>query len=499
MVTMTNKRAVEDTLSVQSWLRPALTEVKANKDYEMFRDQIMAVDEVLGKAHVEALAIDLAMEGLGEASTAQKCRRAEWAVKALRIQTLRMLLGNPSHRAFSRMVAGSDLLADFCRVRKIDGISGISKSTVERAAKFFRPDQVRWMHQVLIEMSGEGDRAGEIGLTKAIETGEVLIDGTCLEANIHYPVDWVLLRDVSTTLLKATKLVRKAGLCQRMPQSAEEFARQMSRLCIEMTHTRRKSDSRKARKAVLRKMKPLLKTIAGHAQSHRDLLEASWRNTDYSQAQARQIIERMDRMLEQVPVVIKQAHERLIGNRQVPSEEKILSVHQPDINVVVRGKAGREVEFGNTLVLTESTQGFILDWELYQKAAPAEWRQLQASLLRQNQFDLSTPIKAVSADRGFSTKQGSRALAQQALYDAVCPRNPEELKERFKEEDFSRLQRRRGSTEARIAIFKQRLSKRLRERGFAQRYLAVAWGVLGHNLWMVARLLTDQKKIAEAA
>ena len=499
LVTMTKKRAVGETLSLQSWLRPALTEVKANKDYKMFHDQIMAVDAVLGKAHLEAMAIDFAMEGFEEASIQQRCRRAEWAVKALRIQTLRMLLGNPAYRVFSRMVAGSDLLADFCRVREIDGISGISKSTVERASKFFRPDQVRWMHQVLIEMSGEEDRAAEIGLARAIETGEVLIDGTCLEGNIHYPVDWVLLRDVSRTLLKATKLVRKAGLCQRMPQSPEQFARQMNRLCIEMTNTRRKSDSRKARKAVLRRMKPLLKTIAAHAQRHRDLLEASWANTGYSQAQACQIIERMDRMLKQVPAVIKQAHERLIGERPVPSEEKILSVHQPDINVLVRGKAGREVEFGNTLVLTESTQGLILDWELYQKAAPAEWRQLQESLQRQNQFDLSTPIEAVSADRGFSTQQGSRALAEQAVYDAVCPRNPKELKERFKEEDFSRLQRRRGSTEARIAIFKQRQGRRLREGSFTHRYLAVAWGVLGHNLWMIARMLVAQQLEAKAA
>jgi len=67
------------------------------------------------------------------------------------------------------------------------------------------------------------------------------------------------------------------------------------------------------------------------------------------------------------------------------------------------------------------------------------------------------------------------------------------------EERFAGLQRRRGSTEARIAILKQRQGRRLRCRGFAHRYLAVAWGVLGHNLWLIARLLSDQKKVAKAA
>ena len=126
-----------------------------------------------------------------------------------------MLLGNPSFRHFSRTVATSDLLADFCGVRRLDGIRGISKSTLERASKFFGPDQLRWMQQVLTEMCGETDRAFELGLTKPVQTDVCLIDTTCLEANIHYPVDWVALRDVATTLLKATKLIRTVGLRER--------------------------------------------------------------------------------------------------------------------------------------------------------------------------------------------------------------------------------------------------------------------------------------------
>ena len=50
-----------------------------------------------------------------------------------------------------------------------------------------------------------------------------LIDTTCLEANIHFPVDWLLLRDVSITLLKAIKLIRKEGLLNRMVDFPEEL------------------------------------------------------------------------------------------------------------------------------------------------------------------------------------------------------------------------------------------------------------------------------------
>jgi hypothetical protein len=39
----------------------------------------------------------------------------------------------------------------------------------------------------------------------------------------------------------------------------EEFLRRINRLCIQMTHRRRRADSRKERKRVLRGMKKLVK------------------------------------------------------------------------------------------------------------------------------------------------------------------------------------------------------------------------------------------------
>ena len=294
---MTNKRTVVEAVAIQSWLRPALTHVGANKDYTLFREQLDAVDGLLRRSHLESMALDFAIEGFEQASARQQLGRRQFALKALRVETLRMLVGNPSFRQFSRTVATSDLLADFCDVRRLDGIRGISKSTLERASKFFRPDQVRWMQQVLTEMCGETDRAAEVGLAAPVQTDVCLVDTTCLEANIHFPVDWVLLRDVALTLLKATTLIRRAGLRERMPQEPAGFATAMNQLCIKMTHSRRKTDSRKARKRILREFKPLLRTIADHARRHRDRLASEHANTDYTPAQAARIVERIDRMI----------------------------------------------------------------------------------------------------------------------------------------------------------------------------------------------------------
>jgi hypothetical protein len=494
-----SRTSVADQISLQSWLRPELTSVGANKDFHEFRTQLRLLNTLLEKSHLESMAMDFALTGFENASGKTKRSRIQFSIKALRLESLRMMMGNPSYRTFSRAVASSDMLADFCCARRIDGIRGISKSTIDRASKFFTPEQLRSMMQVVIEMAGEADRCRDLGLIKPIRTDVCLLDTTCLEANIHFPVDWVLLRDVATTLLKAIQVIRTLGLCQRMPEDPTVFARKMSRLCIQMTHTRRKQDASKSRKAVLRKMKPLLKAIGEHAKRHRDRLLRDYASTSCSEAQAKRIIARIDGMLEQIPAVIRQAHERIIGERLVPSNEKIISVYEPDIHVIVRGKSGCEVEFGNTLLLAESSQGLILDWEFFQHRAPSESKQLEESIRRQNAYDLSSRIKATCTDRGFSSKISSEYLAELDIYDALCPKNPDELRRRMKEPTFAELQKRRASTEARIAILKQRQAKRLRNKGFNNRHRAVAWSILGHNLWIIARLLAKEEKERIAA
>ena len=68
LVTMTKEVTVGQTIAIQSWLRPALTPVKANKDYVVFRGQLDAVDSLLRNSHLESMALDFAVVGFEEAS-----------------------------------------------------------------------------------------------------------------------------------------------------------------------------------------------------------------------------------------------------------------------------------------------------------------------------------------------------------------------------------------------------------------------------------------------
>ena len=59
----------------------------------------------------------------------------------------------------------------------------------------------------------------------------------------------------------------------------------------------------------------------------------------------------------------------------------------------------------------------------------------------------------------------------------------------MEDERFMEMQRRRAQTEGRIGIFKNGfLGRPMRAKGFGHREIQVAWGVLTHNLWVIARL-----------
>lgn len=104
-------------------------------------------------------------------------------------------------------------------------------------------------------------------------------------------------------------------------------------------------------------------------------------------------------------------------------------------------------------------------------------------------------VQAAVTDRSFFSASNSRTLREAGTYDALCPRNPAALRERMREERFAQLQRRRGQTEGRIGILKRAfLGQPMRAKGFAHRELALAWGVLTHNLWMFARLRKKKSK-----
>ena len=468
-----------------------LPTIEGNVDYRDFRDQLLRIDSLLVQSHLETQLLEAELQrwlGRQKRVSAKAQQKHQFhARRALRCNIARLLI-QEDYRGFAARLADSPLLQFFCGLSEVDRVVVPSKSTLQRYFMWWSEAEVRSLVQKLLVQGAQTPE--QLGLAEPLDLESAFLDSTCLCTNIHYPVDWVLLRDATRTLMGAVRLIRNQGLKHRM-EEPETFIRRINGLCIKMTHVwnhKDQSQSQRLRKQTLRQMDRLVGTVRNHARRYRELLDEHWERTDWTRPQAEQVLRRMDQVLEQLPKARQQARQRILQGQLVPNEDKILSLYEADVHVIVRNKAGVEVEFGNTLFLAENPQGAIIDWEFFRESAPADVALLPRSVARMQQAYAPGP-RGLGADRGFDSARNRSVLEEEKIYNAVCPRSPQQLRKRNRSWKFKRLQRRRAQTEGRIGILKNVfLRGGIRSKGFAHRELTVTWTVLVHNLWVLARL-----------
>jgi len=487
-------------IAIQDYFRPELPKVLNCKDYEEERRLLERVDKILRLSGVEQQFLELSMDQFeanaktleeGGEEVVVKGRGVDRYIRhshrALRCTVLKNLIGG-GYRKMSKGLALTPLYRWFCRCEDFGVIKVPGKSTLRDYAHWLPADQMEKVLAVLALGVGDEQRAREIGLESELDMTVAWVDTTCLKACIHFPTDWVLMRDGVRTLVKSILVIRRHGLKARIGEP-EEFLREVNALSMGMSAAgRRKPGGKKERKRVLRAIKKISKLVEDHGQRYRNALDMHWSETDLTRKEAEVILRRMDNVLEQLPEARRQAHERIIGERQVASRDKILSLYESDVHVIVRGKAGADVEFGNSLFLAENAEGFILDHELKREISPgdAKWLQQRYAGMKQKS---GGQLCGVVADRGFESKASVRMLESDEVFNGICPKDPKTLSRRMEEDEvFQAAMVRRSQTEARVGILKNVfLGGTPLAKGFENRQLQVAWAVLAHNLWVLAR------------
>src|SRR5208283_2868974 len=282
-------------------LPPILPTIEGNVDYRDLRDQLLRINGLLAQSHLETQMIEADLQrwlaGQKHASATAQQNHQFHARRALRCNIARLLL-KEQYRGFAARLADSPLLQFFCGISEVDRVVVPSKSTLQRYFTWWPEAEVRpLIHQLLLQGAQAPQR---LDLAQPLDLESAYLDSTCLCTNIHYPVDWVLLRDATRTLMGSVRLIRDQGLKHRMEQP-ESFIGRINGLCIKMTHAWRRQDqaqSRRLRKQTLRQMDRLVGTVRNHARRYRQLLDAHWEQTDWTRPQAEQVLGRMDQVLE---------------------------------------------------------------------------------------------------------------------------------------------------------------------------------------------------------
>lgn len=485
----------EQIVSIQETLRPALPLILGCHEYHEQVAHLKRTNRILIRSGIQSLFVRLSLEEYEAKMAAEgkkvegwmKSRYAKKSEQALRCNLLRSTLGE-SFRGISKRLAECPLFREFCQLDEFEKVRIPGKSMLQEYENWLPLEKMKQVLDALTLALGDEKKAEEIGLEKALEMEIAYIDTTCLEANIHFPADWILMRDAVRGLIKSILTTRRHGLKKKMPEPSS-FIKEMNSLCIAMSAAGRKPESKKLKKDTLRLMKRLTNVVRGHAKRYRAALDQEWAKTDLTRKQAEVILRRIDSILTQLPEAMRQAHERIIGERKIASAKKILSLHESDIHVINRGKHGAQIEFGNTLLLAEESSGYILAHELLKEYSPGD-----AKLLIKNCDQLqrvtNNRLTSLSADRQFCSAGTTKLLVGKNIYNGICPKDPKKLSEQMKEEDqrLKKLLRRRAQTEARIGILKNIfLQETPKAKGYEHRAMQVTWAVLAHNLWVVAR------------
>src|SRR5438093_2974806 len=215
-------------------LPPVLPTIEGNVDYRTFRDQLLHIDQLLDASGLENQFIQADLQEWSHqhkhlSPKAQQNRQLHCR-RALRCNLARTLL-NEDFRAFAAHLADSPLLQHFCGLSTVECVTVPAKSSLQRYSVWWPEEQVRQMAYQVVQTGAQ--QPEKLDLETPLDLDLASLDTTCLAANIHYPVDWVLLRDATRTCMKAVALIREQGLKQRM-EPPQQFISRMNRFCLEM-------------------------------------------------------------------------------------------------------------------------------------------------------------------------------------------------------------------------------------------------------------------------
>lgn len=313
-------------------------------------------------------------------------------------------------------------------------------------------------------------------------------DATCVESDIHYPTDSALLRDGLRWLYRWIGRMREElGVRARM--NTEEMSwEQGHRVYLAMAKVRGPRLSRQQRKRNYRRLIRHSERVVGHFEGHvkkaeeRGAFERIEHPVQY--ARFRMMREEWKRLQPLIAKAIEQARRRVLQGQGIPNDDKLLSLWEEHTRVIVRGKAGKPVEFGHKVTLWESREGMLVCGGIYEKGNPSESqvfgeevKQLKAQGLR---------LESVSLDRGYWDKKKLGEIETSSGVKIYCPQKGKKKAERAAleaSEEFRQQQRFRVGIEGSLSVLVRRHSlrrARLKRWDGFQRHVHLC--VIGMNL-----------------
>ena len=315
------------------------------------------------------------------------------------------------------------------------------------------------------------------------------LDTTAVETNIHWPTDSSLLWDVYRTLDRLIRMAREIDPEAVGPKRLQ--SRRAKRLQQKITRrATNKGSSTKQLKPLYTQLIGMVEDLFDWAKTVRWELSVSRRITDVMvMAKAAAIVEQIENYVALGHRIVDQARRRVLEGGKVPNEDKLFSIFETHTELLIRGKAGKNVEFGHMIQIQQVDGKFITGYDVFDKR-PVEYELLDSVLKNHRKLFGYYPDE-LAADKGYYESMAAiERLQQKVPMVSIAKKGRRTIRETEREHDrqFRMAQRFRAGVEGTIAFLKRTLRlARCFNKGWEHFVATIGQTILAHNLLILAR------------
>ncbi len=326
---------------------------------------------------------------------------------------------------------------------------------------------------------------------RLIDGQRLRLDTTAVETNIHWPTDSSLLWDTYRTLARLIEQIRELDpdavgnrrlLIKKVKRLQQKIARKASKHC--------------STSATLEPLYIQLIRLVEDICEWSGVIAVALAGNVVGQRYSVLGQATMEFLLQQVvhyralgEQVIDQARRRIIEKEQVPNKEKIFSIFEPHTELLIRGKAGKPIEFGHMIQIGQVDGKFITEYEVFE-TKPVEYELIQPALEHHKKLFGNYP-DTVAADKGYyKSMEQINDLGKTINVVGIAKKGKrtEEQTQRETDPAFRHAQRFRAGVEGTISFVKRVLGLfRCFNKGWEHYTATVGATILAHNLLILAR------------
>ena len=343
--------------------------------------------------------------------------------------------------------------------------------TMGRLGQVVGAEVVAELHQRLVEMAVE---------KKIVQGRRMRVDTTVVETNIHYPTDSSLLGDGARVLTRVMKKIEDAagGLARKVRDRMRTVRKKV--VAIAIASRQKGAAGEEKRKGIYKGLLSVTRKIVNQAKRVVGEVEQLGRR---KRKQLSGLQTQLTTMTDRVKEVMKQTRVRVFGGN-TKYEEKIVSVFEPQTEIIRKGKASKPNEFGKLLKVQEAENQIITDYEVYDER-PADSSLLVDGVEKHQERTGRVP-RLVAADAGFYSQANEKKLGELGVKKVSVPNrntHSEQRRTHQKKRWFKEGQRWRTGCEGRISVLKRRHGlNRCLYRGQEGMRRWVGLGVIADNL-----------------